>query len=308
MIKQIELSIIIVNYNTRQLTDKCIDSICRTADGILTETICIDNASSDGSAEHLRNKYKDLILLVNHKNAGFAAACNQGMAISRGKYLLLLNSDTIMLPKTLAGLLKFFEQMPKAGAIGPRIINSDGSPQISFEFFPDLGAYMLSHLPFVGRLMHKRASDVTGHNLTQPTMVDFPAGACFMVRREVYLKVGGLDERYHSYFEDADWGYRIRKAGWEEYIVPEFKIIHLGGQSWKPEQNIEKLFHSYRSRYIYFRKFQGEWAVISLWVMVLLPSTLKWLGYSAIFATTGKLRNRKTLESVTINIHWKLLF
>jgi N-acetylglucosaminyl-diphospho-decaprenol L-rhamnosyltransferase len=241
-----DISIIIVNWNTRELLRECLRSIGRdqgsgvrssqgTAAPSLTtdswpltpEIIVIDNASADGSAEMVEREFPTVWLIVNESNLGFARANNRGIAASRGRYVLLLNSDTVATPDALEMLVAFMDAHPEAGVVGPRLLRPDGTAQpYAFGGDPTLG-YLLRR--GFNRLLRRRYLHDWGTNAVQE--VDWVSGACLMARRAAIEQAGSLDEAMFMYFEDNEWCLRIRDAGWKVYYDPQAAIVHLGGQS-----------------------------------------------------------------------------
>lgn len=266
MAETVTLSIIIVNWNTRDLLATCLDSIERSlfsgdggGAGLETEIIVVDNGSTDGSAEMLRRDYPGVRRIENRENIGFARANNQGLAASRGRYLLLLNTDAFLRGPALAQLVRFMDEHPDAGIIGPRLYFGDGTLQRSCYAFPTLatefyGAIGLDRLFPRSRLFGRYR--LSYWDMRDVCEVDVVMGACLMARREVFEQIGGLDERFFMYSEEVDWCYRARQAGWRIYYVPQAEATHLwGGTSrTQPVQTVVQLYHS---RLLFFRKHYG---------------------------------------------------
>lgn len=230
----INVSIIIVNWNTSQITCDCLRSVYEQAFDIDFEVILVDNASSDDSVEVIKKEFPQVVLIANSENRGFAAANNQGMAIARGKYVLLLNSDTVVLDHAIEKTIAFADQHPEAGVIGCRALNQDMSLQPSCFMYPSLlnmfisASYLNKLFPqsqFFGR---ERMTYWSHDSLRE---VETVMGAFMLVRREAIGQVGEMDESFFMYAEEADWCYRFNKAGWKVLFTPDSEIIHLGGQS-----------------------------------------------------------------------------
>jgi GT2 family glycosyltransferase len=228
------VSIIVVNWNTKSLLRDCLTSVYKQSRGIDFEIIVVDNASTDGSREMIRNDFPKVVLIENTKNRGFAAANNQGMAIAKGRYVLLLNSDTIVLDNCIANIISFADTHPRAGVIGCRVLNSDCTLQSTCFMFPSVlnlllsSSYLYKIFPksrFFGREL------MTWWNANDVREVDIVKGCFMLVRREAIEKVGGLDESFFMYAEETDWCYRFRKCGWKVMFAPVGEIIHYGGQS-----------------------------------------------------------------------------
>ena len=270
----VDLSIVIVNWNTRDLLVQCLHSIQhdRLAQQRLTlEVIVVDNGSGDGSVQVVRRQFPEVRVMENLKNAGFARANNQAIAASRGRYILLLNSDTRVIRGALSSLLEFMEDHPDAGGAGARVLNPDGTLQVSCFPFPTLSRefWYLLHLDLVWPYAEYRMA-----RWEQDTarFVDVLLGACLMLRRESLGQVGSLDEDFFMYSEEVDLCYRLHKAGWRLYWVPEAEVVHYGGQSTK--QAAEEMFlQLYRSKVMFFRKHYGNrWA--NLYKAILFISSL----------------------------------
>ncbi|HHE71027.1 MAG TPA: glycosyltransferase family 2 protein, partial [Chloroflexi bacterium] len=229
------LSVIIVSWNVRELLLQAIDSLKATWQGPRQdlEIIVVDNASTDGTPEMLRSSAQDVRLLINRENRGFAAANNQGLAIARGQYILLLNSDTLVRPQALRRLVAYLETHPDTGLVGPRLLNEDGSIQPSRRRFPTLPILFLESTWLEGLLPRKALAlyYVEDRPDDMPQDVDWVTGAAMLVRRETIDEVGPLDEGFFMYSEELDWCRRIRGAGWRIAYEPAAEVVHYGGKS-----------------------------------------------------------------------------
>lgn len=277
-----DLSISIISLNTRDLLAQCLESVISslTTDhrtlatddraaspwgwrsrsipvGLTTEIFVVDNASADGSAAMVRERFPQVHLIENCENVGFARANNQAIRASGGRNILLLNSDTLAQPDALARMVTFMDAHPEAGIIGAYILNTDGSPQYCFGKFPTLVSEIAfawgldAHFPFslhfAPPLGFKDDFVVT----------DWVVGAALMVRREVFEQVGLLDESYFMYSEEIDLAYRVKQAGWRSFVLRAAHVVHLGQQSSKqmPGRMKAQLF---RSKVLYFQKHHGR--------------------------------------------------
>lgn len=299
----LDLSIIVVNWNVRARLAECLASIERQAGELSMETWVVDNGSTDGSAELVERRFPWVKLLVNEENRGYARANNQALRRAQGRYLLLLNPDAVILDDALAAMLDFMDRHPEAGAVGCRLLNSDGSLQTSSYSFPTLltilaSTYQLKRLlpleplrrSFLGRVLGGRFGHLSRHERVRS--VDFVTGACMMVRREAVEQVGLLDENFFLYAEEIDWCRRMKRAGWKIYFTPQAQAIHYLGQS--SRQLGEALALLYRSRCYYFRKHHGRLALFLLRLIVLPPLLLRaaWNGARATFCTRGQAQER----------------
>lgn len=256
-----DVSIIIVNRNTRELLHACLQSIAQAPDAVATEMIVVDNGSTDGSVEMVAASFPETYLIRNPNNTGFAYPNNQGLAISRGRYVMLLNSDTEVRSGALQRLVEFMDEHPKAGACGPKLLYPDGRLQPSCRSFPSLWVHFCDML-FLDRIFPR--SRVFGnmeswfdHRHTAP--VDQPMGAALLVRREVLETVGSLDERFMIYYNDVDWCYRIHQAGWQIYFVHDSEIMHHQGMTTRSENRQMQLgAEMTRNVFDYYAKHFGR--------------------------------------------------
>jgi len=259
---EIDLSIIIVSFNVRDLLDACLKSVHETARGALRqEVIVVDNASTDGSARMVRQHYPNVRLIVNRENRGFAAANNQGIGESRGRYVLLLNPDTQVLDDALAVMVDFLDTHPTFGAAGACLLYPDGSFQHSAFRFPGPMQCFFDFFPIHHRLLNSRLNGRyprAWYERGEPFTIDHPLGACLMVRRETIEQVGLLDEGFFMYCEEIDWCWRMRKAGWQIACVPRARVIHHAGAS--TGQFRDTMFVAlWRSRFRLFEKHLDPW-------------------------------------------------
>jgi len=242
-----DLSIIIVNWNTSGLLRQCLNSIFDTGSRFSFEIIVVDNASSDDSVSMVEADFPSVILIKNTQNMGFAPANNQGMSIARGRYFMLLNSDTIVLPGALDALMQVADAHPDVGVIGPQLLNMDHTVQESWSSFPSLLSELLGRNFRVSRPI----SDVPhAHD------VDWVGGACMLVRTKTVQDVGQLDSDYFFYSEEMDWCYRIRRKNWKIWYLTSAQIHHLGGGS-SDRASLKQLLLLYRGKLLYFKKHHG---------------------------------------------------
>lgn len=250
------VSIIIVNWNTRDLLAQCLESVYAHLPEGESEVLVVENASTDGSAQMVRERFPWVRLIENSKNVGFARANNQAIRESTRRYVLLLNPDTEVNPGALASLLAFMDAHPQAAAAGPRLLNPDGTLQPSCH--PMLTPWReFWRLLFLERIRRRATYDVARWDLHAPRQIEVIKGACLMLRREALDQVGPLDERYFIYTEEMDLCYRLRQAGWELYWVPQAQVVHYGEGSTR--QVAEAMYvQLYRSKVQFHRKTGGE--------------------------------------------------
>jgi hypothetical protein len=229
-----DVSIIIVSWNTRAVLKNCLDSIYQKTRGVSFEVIVIDNASVDRSAEMVKREFPGAILIENCQNRGFAAANNQGMAVATGRYILLLNSDTLVMDQTITETVFFADYNPEAAVVGCRVLNKDGTLQPSCFMFPSIGNMLLSS-SYLYKLFHRShffgREGMTWWDRDDMREVDVVTGCFMLARSEAIRQVGVMDERFFMYGEETDWCYRFKKAGWKILFTPAVEIVHLGGQS-----------------------------------------------------------------------------
>lgn len=230
-----DLSICFVNYNTRDMLRDCLHSIFDQEWQVSLEVFVADNASADNSVAMVRSEFPQVHLIANSENAGFAAANNQAFDLARGRYLLMLNTDVVVLPGAFDAMVEFMDRHPEAGAVGCKLLNDDGSLQRScWRGFPSLqmavvDAFYLWRL--TPRLSWVRASEIGEDELQDTLEVDHLLGACMLIRREVIEQVGALNEEYFVFLEETDLCFRMKRAGWRVFFDPKGQIIHYGQQS-----------------------------------------------------------------------------
>lgn len=246
-----DVSIVIVNWNTRQLLLDCLASIPAGAGALRQEIFVVDNGSSDDSVAAVRQHHPGVIVIENGQNLGFAAANNRAFRQMRGDYALLLNSDTVLTEGAIVQLHNFMAAHPEAGMACGQLLNRDGSRQNSIANFPTLLSLLVNEtllrILLPGRFPSKR------REYREPLEIESGIGACLMVRGTAMAAVGLLDERYFFFMEETDWAYAMHKAGWKSFLVPAARIYHLQGQSAGDRVGARIMF--YRSRYQYFRKW-----------------------------------------------------
>ncbi len=281
-----DISIIIVNWNTRELLGKCLESVGTTVRGLSHEIIVVDNASADGSVVMLRERFPHVRLIENPENRGFGTANNQALRAMTGRYALLLNSDAVLTENAVSELFSCMENHPEAAMACGQLLNADGSRQNSIAAFPSL-LTLMTNMPlleylFPGRYPSKR------YPHPEPVEIDSGIGACLLVRKTAIDAVGPFDERYHFFFEETDWAYRMRRAGWTILHVPTAFIYHLQGQS--IGRNLHSRIEFYRSRYQFFRKWRNRPCYIAVCVVILLRLVLDWFLTSVGMLLTLGLR------------------
>lgn len=268
-----DLSIVIVNRNTRELLRACLASIHGLPDPIRWELIVVDNGSTDGSVELVEGDYPGAHLIRNETNTGYAYPNNQGLLISRGRYVLLLNSDTVVQPFALSRLVGFMDRNADAGACGPALLYPDGRLQRSCFSFPSPRTYFASMTALDSLFPRSRlfGNQQTGFDHRRTAPVDALLGAALLVRREVLEAVGPLDERFRIHYNDFDWCRRIHGAGWRIYFVHEAQVVHHSAATTRREnQQLRLQGELVRNLFDYYRKHYGEAGVrwLRFWMLV----------------------------------------
>lgn len=254
-----DISVVVVNRNVRQYLEECLAAVFQCWDGPADalQVVVVDNGSADASVQMLNKTFPSATVIANRENRGFAAACNQGIAISRGRHLMLLNPDTRMLGGLLTELISFMEAHPKAGIAGPLVLNPDGTRQPTSRRFPTYANIIFSRKSPISRLWpgNKASRDYLqgGLQLDQPGRVESLGGVCMLLRREMLDQVGCLDEGFFMYLEDTDLCYRAAAQGWESWLVPSARLIHHWGGSSRQEAT-RAADHHRRSVFYYFLK------------------------------------------------------
>lgn len=268
-----QVSVVVVSYNTRELLERCLGAL-QAQNGIQTQVVVVDNASTDGSPEMVRERFADVELLALDHNAGFARANNLAFPRCTGEFVLLLNSDAFLAPGALAQLLAAARRHPCAGAVGPRLLNPDGSLQRSAWPFPHAGRLLLEavllHRPLrrVGLL-----EDLGAWPHDEERRVDFLVGACLLLRAEALAEVGGFDERFWLYGEEADLQRRLSARGWEVVFTPAARATHVGAASSKG--SVTRLRHFYAGQRRFLVKHEGPLSWPAARLALLLGSLLR---------------------------------
>jgi len=230
-----DLSIVIVSYNTREMTRDCLASVASQSGALRVQTMVVDNNSQDGSVAMIEVEFPEVELIVNSGNRGFAAANNQAFARCQGQYILLLNSDTIVLDDVLPASVDYLQCHPKVGAIGCQVLNTDRTVQPTCSGYPTLTRLLimtlaLDRIPGLSKLDHYL---MRRWRREEEREVEVISGCYLMVRRALLAEVGPLDEQFFFFGEETDWCRRIREAGWRLVFVPVGRIVHHGGGSVK---------------------------------------------------------------------------
>ncbi|RYG66225.1 glycosyltransferase family 2 protein [bacterium] len=276
-----QISVIIVSYNTREMTLDCLRVLFENMGDTRAEVFVVDNASIDGSAAAIKAAFPSVQLIENPENAGFGAANNLAMERARGEYFLLLNSDAFIRPGAIQALIDTLQRDKDIAAVGPKLLNKDGTLQRSCWRFPSPGQAWIENLGLAALLRGRsRFGDYRrwAHDSEKP--VDFAIGACLLIKRDVYEKIGGFDPSFWMYAEETDWQKRMRTAGYSIWFTPRAEVEHWGGAS--GASNKARISESFfNSLDIYSRKHHGMIGLLSLRLAMIVGNTLRmplWFG------------------------------
>ncbi len=284
------LSVIIVNYNVKYYLEQCLESVRRAAEGLQVEVYVVDNLSTDGSIPYLSKRFPEVTFVENKENVGFARANNQAIRLSTGKYVLLLNPDTIVAENTLGDFVRFMDEHPEAGGAGAYMLRTDGTfapesrrglptPFVAFCKMSGLAALFPKSKLF-GRYYMRYLDE------NEVNEIDVISGAFMMLRREVLDKVGLLDEDFFMYGEDIDLSYRILKGGYKNYYLPS-RMLHYKGESTE-KSSYRYVYTFYQAMRLFFRKHYAHYSFL-----VSLPINLAIWARSFLAYIGNQFRHRK---------------
>ena len=290
--KDLVLSIALVCWNNKDYLDPCLKSLYDSGMKNSFDVIVVDNGSTDGSQQMLAEKYPQVMLIQNAGNVGLGKASNQGIIATQGRYILLLNNDTIVNGKSFDDMIECLDTNPKAGAVGGKLMNPDGTIQAGYNYFSSLYQEFLVATQ-LGELIRRGYPAVMDAN--EVKSVDWLGSACLMVRRSALDEVGLLDEGYFIYGDEADLQYRLKKAGWEIYFLPNATTIHYGGRSmnrWSRRKMV------YRGKMLFYQKHYGFFQTLLLRILLGILSVAKLMIWSLVFISPSKRdRSQKELKS-----------
>ncbi len=300
-----DLSIIIVNWNVRDLLDACLASVYSSdLDAASYEIIVVDSSSEDGSLDMLREKYPEAVVLPQSENIGFTRGNNIGLAAAQGDYLFLLNPDTEVSRQALAQLLDYMKAHPAVGIVGPQTLNTDRSHQSTRRRFPTLmtgifestwlSAWAPASLEVSYRVLESSDNDLIE--------ADWVQGSALMLRRAVYDDIGGLDEGFTMYYEELDYCRRAKSAGWRVVYHGRVKITHHGGKS-SEQASALKQIHFHTSKLRYFRKHHGYGAYVVLRALLLFQ-----FGWQlTLEALKAALFHKREMRAERVRSYWRVL-
>ena len=285
-----DISIVLVGWNNLIYLDPCLESLYESSMQSSFDVVVVDNGSTDGSQEMLREKYPQVQIVQNDHNVGLGKASNQGIAATSGRYVLLLNNDTLVKGSSFDAMVDFLDAHRTVGAVGGRLLNPDGSVQSCYNDFSTLREEFLiatrlgETFLWEGYPAHVKCDSVQS--------VDWLCSACVMLRRTALDEVGLLDEDYFIYGDEADLQYRLKEAGWGIYFIPGADTIHFGGRSmnrWGRRKMV------YRGKMLFYRKNYGEGKTNALRVMLGAMSLLKMVVWTPVALLPGQ-RERAVKE------------
>ncbi len=286
------LSVVIVTMNNKKYLQTCLSSLYSGELQTAFEVIIVDNGSADGTQIMLREMFPEVQLLQHKVNVGLSRASNCGITASRGRYVMLLNDDTVVDGSSIESMIDFLATHPDAAAVGGRLLNPDGSLQAGYNYFPSLTEEFLIATR-IGNMLQTGYPLREGNGEVRP--VDWLGSACLLLRREALSEVGLLNEEYFIYGDEVDLQYRLRHAGWRVYYLPFSSTIHFGGRSmdrWRRRKMV------YRGKMLFYRNNYGRLRSTLLRLMIsgLKASTLRaWIG--AFTIPKWRDRARRELRS-----------
>ncbi len=283
-----DASVIIISYNTRELTLSCIASVHQHTWCLSYEIIVIDNASSDGSFKAIQEQFPSVLVHCNAENLGFAAAVNQGLSQSRGEFLILFNSDAYLQDNAFSAMITYARQNSHVGALGCRVTNPSGSHQPTAGRFPSLWLDFSDHVlrPLTFLPARWRQNCIHADDFQQPVSVDWLAGSCVLLRRQALEEAGDLDEQFFLGDEDIDLGYRLKRAGWQVVYFPALSVVHLGGQS--KVLNPRSAHYFFLGRYRFYQKHYSNRYAHLFRSLLLFSYGLRWFGTWITFAVKNR--------------------
>jgi GT2 family glycosyltransferase len=300
----LDASVVIISFNTRELLRECIQALRREAGKLVYETIVVDNASRDSSAQMVTDEFPEVRLIRSPVNLGFAAANNRGFALARGRYVVLLNSDAFLHPHALPRAIEHMDANPGVGLGGGLLLGRDGRWTPSARMFPSPVNEILTLTGLSSKYRRSRLFgrvDRTWADPLEAGPVDWIPGAFAVIRRELLEQLGHLDERFFLYFDDIDLCRRVKAAGYMVWYWPDIQVTHIGGESGKTVRHLKMsssgaqlTLWRMRSQLLYYRKYHGA---LGAWVTMMVETC--WNRVRALYSSvlSGPSRNGKAQES-----------
>jgi N-acetylglucosaminyl-diphospho-decaprenol L-rhamnosyltransferase len=299
----IDLSVILVCWNNKTYLEPCLNSLYEGKLHNHFEVVVVDNGSSDGSQEMLRERFPDVNIIQNDHNLGLGKASNQGIEATCGRYILLLNNDTLVNGPSLDAMVEFLDSNPNVGAVGGKLLNPDGSIQACYNSFPSLHEEFFIATRLGEYLWKGYPGNITEEKIKT---VSWLGSACLMLRRKALDQIGLLDEGYFIYGDETDLQYRLKKAGWLTYYLPQVTTVHFGGRSmdrWRRRKMV------YRGKMLFFQKNYGSirtWMLRGMLICLSYVKIIIW--WMASFFPHWQAQAQKELNSNrdVIKLCWKL--
>lgn len=289
-----DVSVVIVTRSNRKYLEPCLASLIGPPFRHTYDVVIVDNGSTDGTQDWVKATYPAVALVDNGANVGLSRACNQGIAASTGRYVLLLNDDTLVTAEALDGMVDFLDRTPEAGAVGGRLMNEDGTVQACYNSFSTLREEALIATR-LGEALWPGYPSVM--DATEVARVDWICSACIMLRRAALDQVGLLDEEYFIYGDEVDLQFRLQKAGWGVYFLPGADTLHYGGRSldrWRRRRMV------YRGKMLFYRKHYGPLRTVALRLLFasLSVAKLAWWGMQSVLPW----RRERAAREITSNL------
>ncbi len=277
-----DISIVLVSWNNKDYLVPCLRSLYTSAMRSRVDVIVVDNGSTDGGPGAVRAEFPGVRVVQNVENVGLSAASNQGIRETNGRYVLLLNNDTLVNGRSLDRMVEFMDSQPDAGAVGGQLLNPDGSFQAGYASFSTL----LQEFLIVTRLGERLWTGYPSHGRCDHIKsVDWLSSACLLLRRDALMQVGLLDEQYFVYGDETDLQFRLKQAGWKVYFLPEVSTIHFGGRSmnrWRRRQFV------YRGKLLFYQKRYSRMPTLGLRMLFGMLTFGKTLVWGAALAVPGR--------------------
>lgn len=305
----VDVSIVIVNWNTRDVLRGCLRSIFEQTKDISFEVVVIDNASTDGSPDMVRTEFPSVILIDNTVNKGFAAANNQGLVRMAGRYALLLNPDTIILDGAIQRCVALADAEPDIGVLGCQVLEDEHTIQKTGFSFPSVWTLFLINSRLMRLMPRSRLlgkPELGWWDRRSDQDIDIISGMFMLVRREAIEQVGIMDEAYFVYGEEADWCYRFAKAGWRRHFTTAARIIHLDGGSKSTSQVSARMYvQLQKSMMIYARKHLGPLSALAVKGIYVAANAIRFAAWTAKAALRGDpvTRSRATAAGAALRFH-----
>jgi GT2 family glycosyltransferase len=306
MENQIDVSIVIVNFNTLEYTIQCIESIDENPPDCNYEIVVVDNASWDNSADHLEQRFDYVNLIRSNENRGIAGGNNLGIVSGTGRYVLLLNNDTIVIRGSIDRTVEFLDEHPEAAGVGGQLLNEDGSFQSGAYHFPSLWQDLLIATK-IGQLIHSYYPSLPPSRGIHEA--DWLSTAFMLFRRDALESVNHVDEEFFIYSDESDLQYRLKKVGWKIYFLSDVQTIHFGGKSLNPWRRRKMVYRGYL---LFYRKHYEVWKEIILRLIFVSVSFVKLPIWSlALIFESKRSRAKEELRSnidiLKMCVQWSII-